>query len=167
MRFLSDSECVTWCATRGIGILPDRNSYPAIEEPEFHFVDLTYDADSGRKVANAHYLFSLVEPAPETLLWLCAWSIWPSSEHMPLFYRFRQALGEHRPLIETPGHLVTASDRDDALSVVATSLLFVWDCFGISATGRDAFKVSHDEYCWFASRDRDVADRLSQKLTAA
>jgi hypothetical protein len=165
MRFLSFSECVNWCSERGISTpTGDHSHAPAIEEPEFHFADLPYDIDSGRKVACAEHLYSLVEPSPETLLWLTAWSVWPSSQHMPLFDRFRQSLGEFRPLIEAPGHLVTAADADDARSIIAVSLLFLWDCFGISASGREAFKVSHDEYCWFASRDSENAARLSKQF---
>jgi hypothetical protein len=75
-------------------------------------------------------------------------AVWPSSQHMPLFTRFRQALGESRPLIEAPGHVVSASDSGDAVSVIATLLLFPWDCYGISASGRDAFYISHDEFCF-------------------
>ena len=85
---------------------------------------------------------------------------------MPLFTRFREALGEHRPLIEAPGHIATASDTDDAVSIIATSLLFIWDCYGISSTGRDAFYLLHDEYCYFASRDASVAERVTSEFAA-
>ena len=83
---------------------------------------------------------------------------------MPLFTRFRQALGESRPLVECPGHLVAASESDDAVSVIATALLFIWDCYGISSSGRDAFYISHDEYCLFGSRDASVAAEVKQQL---
>ena len=76
---------------------------------------------------------------------------------MPLFTRFREAFGEHRPLIEAPGHLVTPSETDDAVSIISTALLFMWDCYGISSSGRNAFYFSHDEYCYFASRNAEVA----------
>jgi len=58
---------------------------------------------------------------------------------MPLFTRFREALSERRPLIEAAGHLVTPAETDDAVSIIATALLFIWDCYGISSSGRDAF----------------------------
>jgi hypothetical protein len=47
---------------------------------------------------------------------------------MPLFTRFREAFGEKRPLIETPGHLLTPEEADDAISIIAVSLLFLWSC---------------------------------------
>ena len=73
---------------------------------------------------------------------------------------------EQRPLIEAPGHIVTPAETDDAVSIIATSLLFIWDCYGISSSGRDAFYFSHDEYCYFDSRDASVAERVTSELAA-
>lgn len=131
-----------------------------------NIVDVKYPADSGAKVSLARYLFSLVAKDEETLLLVDDWAVWPSSQHMPLFTRFREALGEHRPLIEAPGHLVTPSQTDDAVSIVSTALLFIWDCYGISSSGRDAFYFSHDEYCYFASRDAEVAAEVQKTQTS-
>jgi hypothetical protein len=64
---------------------------------------------------------------------------------MPLFARFRAALGEQRPLIDIPGHLVDGpKDDDDGLSVLVVSMLFLWDCWVFSAAGAVIW-VSHDE----------------------
>ena len=68
--------------------------------------------------------------------------------------------------MDSPGHLVAASDADDAVSIIATSLLFIWDCYGIASSGRDAFYISHDEFCFFASRDEAVAARVAEQLAA-
>ena len=89
------------------------------------------------------------------------WYVWPSSAHLPLWSRFREALGETRSLIDAPGHLVSNSDSEDGISIIALALLFVWDCYGISASGEDAFFISHDEYCLFVSRDARRAERVA------
>jgi hypothetical protein len=60
---------------------------------------------------------------------------------MPLFTKFREALGEQRPLIEAPGHLVTPAEAGDAISIITVALLFIWNCHALSASDRDA--VSH------------------------
>jgi len=130
-------------------------------------VKIPYEGDSGRKVWLANLLYSLVPPAPETLLWIQDFEVWPSSQHLPLFTRFRQALGESRSLYDTPGHLVTSSDSEDSVSIIATSLLFLWDCYGITSSGRDAFHVSHDEYCWFVTRDAALAAQTTQEVSSA
>jgi hypothetical protein len=166
MRFLTRTEWESWCSERDVPLREDGWVRPDINSDFFHTVDVPYHADSGSKVAIARFLFSLVQPQPETLLLIDDWAVWPSSQHAPLFMRFRQALGERRELIEAPGHLVSASDSDDAISIVATSLLFIWDCYGISSSGRDAFYVSHDEFCFFGSRDESTAAQVAERVAA-
>lgn len=166
MRFLSPEDWQAWCVERNVPLRETVRVRPVIAAGHFHIVEVPYDGDSGRKVSLARLLFSVVAPEPESLLLLDDWEVWPSSQHLPLFTRFRQALGESRPLIESPGHLVAASDHDDAVSIIATALMFFWDCYGISASGRDAFYVSHDEYGYFASRDASVAARVGEQFKA-
>lgn len=130
----------------------------------FHSAKLEYPKDSGRKVWFAKHLLSLVDREPEALLLIDDWAVWPSCQHEPLFTRFREALGENRPLIEAPGHLIESTDDENAQSVVVTALLFMWDCYGISSSGRDAFFFSHDEYCIFVSRDIEVLNHVVSEL---
>lgn len=74
MRCLTYSECAEWCARRdfptqhieGYVVGPD----PDITSPPVHFVKFPPTTDSGRKVAFGRFLYSLVAPAPELLLWL-------------------------------------------------------------------------------------------------
>ena len=147
MRFLTPEQRQAWCVERQVPLREAGWIRPDIGFEHFHIADLPYPPDSGAKVSLARHLFSLVASDSETLVLVDDWAVWPSSQHLPLFTRFREALGEHRPLIEAPAHVVTPADADDAISIVATSLLFIWDCYGISSTGRDAFYISHDEYC--------------------
>src|SRR5207249_780691 len=119
---------------------------------------------SGAKVSFARSIFDLIDPAPEVLLWLGEWSVWPSNQHLPLVTRWRPGFGEVRPLIEAPGQLAEPPDLDDAVSILTVALLFVWDCHVITGSGRDALYVSHDEYGWFASRDPTIAATASERL---
>ena len=168
MRCLTHSECAEWCARRdfptrhieGYVVGPD----PDITSPPFHFVKFTLPTDSGRKVAFGRFLYSLVDPAPELLFWLGDWAVWPSSQHMPLFTRFRQAHGESRPLIDASGHMLTSDETDDAVSILIVSLQFVWNCHLLTSSGRDAVFVSHDEFGWFASRDESITESVRQKI---
>ena len=166
MRFLTQPEWQTWCTERQFPLKEAGWIRPNIDPDCFHIIDVPYRTDSGAKGYMARFLLSMVAPDPETLLLIDDWAVWPSSQHMPLFTRFREALGERRNLIEAPGHLVTSADSDDAISIVATALLFVWDCYGISSSGRDAFYISHDEYCYFGSRDAAVTTQVKERLAA-
>jgi hypothetical protein len=162
MRFLTPAEWQTWCTDRNVPLRDVGWIRPDVGPNHFHIAELRYPADSGAKVSLARDLLSLVAKEEETLLLVDDWAVWPSSQHLPLFTRFREALGEHRPLIEAPGHLVTSAETDDGVSIVCTALLFIWDCYGISSSGRDAFYFSHDEYCYFASRDAGVAAEIQK-----
>lgn len=171
MKFLNYQECAAWCSARRF---PTRQiggyivgPHPDLRSPEFHFVDFTPPSESGRKVWFAKFLYSLVDPFPELLLWLGDWAVWPSSQHMPLFTRIREALGEQRPLIEAPGNLAMPADAEDAISIMAVSLLFVWNCHVLTASGRDAIFISHDEFGWFASRDAAVAESARKQIATA
>ncbi len=157
MQFLTQTEWHSWCISRQIPLKNVSWIRPDINAEQFHAIDIPYPKDTGAKVSLACHLLSLVACEPESLILLDDWDVWPSSQHLPLLTRFREALGEHRSLIEAPGHIITASDKDDAISIVITALLFIWDCYGISSSGRDVFYFSHDEYCYFASRDAAVA----------
>ena len=170
MKFLTSAECGAWSGGRG---LPTRDYYghghlrPVAEPDGFTRVEFKLPKDSGRKVWLSRFLYSFLDPSPELLIWLGEWGVWSSSEHMPLMTRLRQALGEPRSLIETPGHLVTPEEVDDGISLLAVALLFVWDCHVITASGRDVIFVSHDEHGWFGSRDAGVADFVSGQLAEA
>ena len=168
MQCLAYNECADWCSRRDF---PTRfkDGYisgpdPDLQSPPFHLVGFTPPIDSGRKVWFSRFLYSLIEPSPELLIQLGDWAVWPSSQHMPLFTRFRQACGERRPLIEAPGHLFTPDEADDAVSIIGISLLFVWNCHILSASGRDAIFISHDEFGWFASRDATVTNCIRIRL---
>ena len=168
MRFLSDSECVAWCVQHGYATREstDEPSPTILDfESDFHFVDFNFPNDSGKKVWLARTLYSLLDSAAELLIWLDDWDVWPSSQHMPLFRRFRESLGEHRPLIETPGHLLVPTEAEDGVSILIVALQFIWNCHVLSGSGREAVFVSHDEHGWFASRDEFTATAARRQLT--
>ena len=167
MRFLTAEECVAWC---------DARDYATVHHPGyliptpcdpigFGFAAYAPPVDSGVKVYLCRELFAKLEPAPEYLVWLGSWSVWPSSQHFPLVSALRRAHGEQRPLIEAPGFLAARAELDDALTYFIVAMLFVWDCHVFSASGQEALFVSHDEVGWFASRDEFKVARVRQHLS--
>ena len=172
MRCLTYAESAEWCARSGYPTRK-REGYivgpePDIQNaPEFHRVDFALPTDAGKKVWLARLLYETADSAPEVLIWLADWAVWPSCQHMPLFMRFREAFGEHRPLIEAPSHLVSVDEIEDGMSILIVSMLFYWDCHVLTASRRDAVFVSHDEIGWFGSRDLSVAQSVSAALKEA
>lgn len=149
MRCLTYRECADWCRDHGYPVI-DADYYgrpaPTVREL-FPEIPLRYPADSGQKVELAR---AIVRSMPgELLFWVGEWAVWPSSQHMPLFTRLREAWGEKRPLIEAPGHLLGQEELDDAVSILAISLLFIWDCHVFSKKLSPIFFCSHDEWNGF------------------
>jgi hypothetical protein len=164
MQFLSPVEWQAWCVARQVPLREAGWIRPDLRANGNHIAKLEYPNDSGRKVVLARRLIPLIASEGESLVLVDDWAVFESCQHLPLFTRFREALGERRPLIEAPGHLVDPAEIDDAISIVAICLFYFWDCYGISASGRDAFYISHDEYCYFASRDVDVTNRVASEF---
>lgn len=177
MRICTYKECAEWCATHGYPtrqieghiVGPD----PHLTEPDFRFAMFSIPEDAGRRVALAKHLLSLLDESAELLVQIGDWAVWPSGQHMPLFDRFREAFGERRSLVEAPGHMIPNGERDDAVSILVVSVLYLWNCHVLSATGDQALFVSHDECGWFAVRggqSLEPANKLLQEfgvLTAA
>jgi hypothetical protein len=63
---------------------------------------------------------------------------------MPLFLKWRHALGESRDLMEVPGLLCGQGDDDDGFSAFVISGLFLWDCWVYCRNGV-IVELSHDE----------------------
>jgi hypothetical protein len=142
MRFESESGCLEWCIQHRYQVkkLPTGRSAPRTDD--LAFVDMRFEADAGRRIAlSKHVLKSYEKPV---LIWVTDWGIWPSSEHMPLFARFRQALGESRSIAEAPGY-VADPRNDDTLSLLSIAVLFLWDVYVLPEEQGHIFFSSHDE----------------------
>lgn len=168
MRTCTYNECAEWCAAHryptrhieGLLVGPD----PDLTEPEFPFVKFSIPEDAGRRVALVKNLIASIDPNAELFVQIGDWSVWQSGQHMPLFDRFRQVFGESRPLIEAPGHVLAPAEREDAISILVVSVLYLWNCHVLSAHGDQALFVSHDEYGWFAVRDSNSIESVRKLL---
>jgi len=93
----------------------------------------------------------------EVLVWIQNWKIWPSSSHLPLLQRLREAMGERGSLEDCPGHCFSSNEFSDAISMTVLALEFYWDCLIVGKSGRCVFYVSHDEYYAFMTPDSSIA----------
>jgi len=164
MQFLTHGECVEWARGRKFPLSETQPTWITLQRefptPPFHLILIKFPKDSGKKVVLAKMLYSLFEESANVLIWIEGTEIWPSSQHMPLLQRLRESLGEKRPIDKTPGHLVSIKDKDDAVSLILISLLFIWDCHILAESGQEAVHISHDEFAWFASHDPKLAEKV-------
>jgi hypothetical protein len=164
MRCLTDDECAAWCREHGYPVTAN-GAYgrpaPLVDE-HFNLVRLALPDDAGRRVSLARDVIRRVSQRDDLLLWIDQWDIWPSSQHPPLFTRFRQAFGETRPLIAAPGHHFEQGQFDDGLSVLIFAMLFSWDCHVLSASRGPVFFTCHDEWsAFFVPPEQEAAPILA------
>jgi hypothetical protein len=157
MHVLTDAECLVWlknnCPPKIVSDTGDLQLY----EGGLFSVRYSYPKDSGKKVALAKMILRKCFGDSKPLIWLRNWEIWPSSGHVPILLRIRQALNHLEPLEETPGHVFDSTEKDDAASLVILSLEFYWDCLIVAAERPVICLLSHDEYCAFISqKDEDL-----------
>lgn len=146
MLFLTKDQCRRWASDHKYPPGEQANSVLA-DGPPFLCQTFAIPSDAGARVALAREIWAGVGSGqPEALLWVTDWSVWPSSEHMPLADAMRRGFGEDRPLHVAPGCLVRLGEDEQALSVLVMAVLFLWDCWVLSPTGKRAAFFSHDEY---------------------
>jgi len=104
------------------------------------------EEDSGAKVGLARMLANTFLERRSAVLWITETGIWPSTEHMDLFLRYRASYGETRTVKEAPVHIFEQDDGDAMISIVAIALFFAWGFDLISRDRSLAMTVSHDEW---------------------
>jgi hypothetical protein len=162
MQFLSRDACAAWCATARIDCLSG-DAYP--REPSGPSEKFEIPADAGRRVALARLLWeSVAASAPQVLLWVTEFGVWPSGEHSPLAESARTAWGAPGPLSNYPGHLVYLGEHEDGLSVLVLAVLFLWDCWVLPSGGTKAVFISHDEFGVAYFREESEREALSRRL---
>src|SRR5213593_4894880 len=73
------------------------------------------------------------------------WGVFPSGERMHIFERLRLSYGIAEPLIDKCGHELTHQEFEDTSSLVTLAVLFLWDCYVLTPSGKPALWFSHDE----------------------
>ena len=163
MQFLTKDQCLAWTSAQGFPF-DGRPDHRILEDTGFHHTHCPTPADSGARVALARFLWNTLSDRSERLLWVTEWSVWPSSEHMPLNSALRQAFGETRHLIDVPGHLFQLGEDETGLSFYVVAMLFFWDAYLLGAGGDFLAFISHDEYGVVMTRDVGEGIVLEQQL---
>jgi hypothetical protein len=142
MKIISKQECEDWLKAN---LRKDfvGESFNAIYP---HCASYHLPVDTGKKTALARTLTHALDGRQPGLFWITAWGIFPSSENMALFDRYRLSLGENRPIHDAPGHIFSESDLPQLECLLDLSLYFFWDATLFDGAGTLAIKIGHDEY---------------------
>ena len=143
MGGMTDQEARNWCSRHGI---PVGHHGPETSRLGSGVLFCIPD-ESAARVQLSQLLYPTTFEIPgSVLLWTGDWGVWPSGEHMPLFTRFREALGETRPLSEANAHEFDAPQSEDGESLLLLHCLFLWDCWVIAEGGTYIAFFCHDEW---------------------
>jgi hypothetical protein len=103
--------------------------------------------DSGAKVCLARIIANTFLDVGPTVLWINETGIWPNSEHLDLFSRYRLSYGEGRSVSDAPVHIFdSVEDRDTFISILCLSLFFIWGTEITDLNRTRALTISHDEW---------------------
>lgn len=123
MRCITDSEITDWLRERSI----PKDPYRGDATPRFY---LQFYAPTNHRRIDAfvrHY-FERVLPAADSLIHLTDRGLYQQSE-MIAISGIRASRGEHRMLIDSPGHFLTSSEREIGVSLFSLSASFAWSSY--------------------------------------
>jgi hypothetical protein len=160
MRIIGKEDTVRWLSAKGVSVWNDIPSFRKF----YKALNSQIPADSGRKTAIGRALASHFNTADESLLWIHEFGIWPSSEDPNLFERFRQSLGEPRPLFDAPGHIFTQTDLKDVASLLSLVLYFIWGAVLYCPTKGLGIEIDHDEFITIFVMNKNDASKISEEL---
>lgn len=170
MRSITENECLLWIKDQGIQTTQYVNAADFLRGMPFQnfaAVRFSLPKDSGQRVALARGLLFQLKPQSNILVRLRNWMVWPSSGHVPLVARLRQAMGCEKALEEQPGHLFDSTEIDDVISLLIVSLEFYWDCFIVDSNQRLLCFVSHDGHMVLMSRDQAYLEHVREMIETA
>lgn len=121
---LTDEECSKWLAFHKLPADPyrSRGSKPPFYE-QFQLPHHPF-----RISALFRSVLYCAEPFETALLHITDWGLY-EPDQMAVIAGVRKAHGEHRPLIESPGHLFTATERDLLIGVLSLVTSYGWTAY--------------------------------------
>jgi hypothetical protein len=150
MRIIEQVEIDEWCSERGFGINETHQPHLPSSKVVIHKYFGQSVNPRGQEAETAREVIAALGGWDECLLWITLWSIWPSSEDWPLFYRTREEVGERRSLEIAPGHIFQAGEKDICRTFLEVVLRNGWDAYVLpvrrNAIGLKWLFASHDEW---------------------
>ena len=109
-----------------------------------HIEQYAIPKDVATIILLAKVIVSMFDRELQVLLHIKEWSVWPSTEHMPLYSQLRLSYRETTNLIDKPGHLFNQTEMNELLSCIIIGLIFSWDCEVYSLSNATYSLTSHD-----------------------
>jgi hypothetical protein len=104
------------------------------------------------------------EDTSEWLLWVLEWDIWPNEEYPELWDEIREHHGEHRWLINAPGHLFARQEKGLARAMMRLAMLFGWTAFLIPNPASFVVFIDDDELMSIQAKDMSSVSDLAAQV---
>ena len=123
MTMLTDTVCAEWLTTRGIAEAPHSRAGAALPHAKVRL-----PAKPLRQAAISRQLVATCEPFECALLQFTDWPFYKADE-MAVLCGLRSLHGDSRPLIESPGHLFAAAERDLLIGMLSLAIYYGYSAY--------------------------------------
>jgi hypothetical protein len=155
MKCFTSSEGSEWLRERAITEAPYSQDDPA-EAYCFQFEPRTRPS---RLTALMRALFDTFGEFPGALLVFNDWPLYQPDE-MALMDSLRRGHGEHRSLIDAPGHLFTPTEQAEAIGHSYLAVVFGWSAYLYLASGAATVLLWEGDLVDFWSKDERMIQRV-------
>jgi hypothetical protein len=151
MKCLTLSECSEWLRERKIIESPYSH-----DQPEgAHCFQFEPPVKPSRLTAFSRVLLGAFGEFPGALVVFTDWSLYHPDE-MALVRSLRQGHGEHRWLLDAPGHLFAPSEEAEAIGHCYLSVMFGWSAYLYFASGAATIHFWEGDLVDFWSPDQSL-----------
>jgi hypothetical protein len=150
MKCLTNKECLEWLESHRIDAVSAESWPVVVGDYEVYFAAPNKARDQGQIACD---LVTWLGEFETGLLWLSDWPFYRPHE-MAITLGLRHAHGEHRQIIEAPGHVFEFKERAELVGWVSLMMGFGWDGhLFISPFCGSMFQTSHEDFVWVATTD--------------
>jgi len=168
MQFLTLQEAYDWLGKTPLIVQRDRNDLSFPKGPNFCFkLELPTKIYRVSNFVNYLLPYERGSLSCRSLLWFTDWGMWNEIHEragMFMLEQMRAARGEHKPLIERPGHLFDCSESTALQSFLILPVLFSWDAYLAPESGEYFVFNSHDESVYVVSGTQRTHEKLFEDL---
>ena len=151
MKSLTPNECSDWLRERHIIEAPDSHDGPMVA----HYFQFAPPAKPSRLTAFTRTLVGAFGEFPGALVVFTDWSLFCPDE-MALVASLRRGHGEHRWLIDAPGHLFEPTEEAEAIGHCYLAMTFGWSAYLYLASGAATVNFWEGDLVDFWSRDESL-----------
>ena len=165
MQLLTIPECKTSCEDRQIKL--DDRGHPLRALDGQYALRCAFPKSPTQFLWFCQFIERSLQPRESCLLWVTDWGIFCSAENLHLYYKLRQAYGDHRLLHEAPGHLFLKFESDDLVTFIELSMLSGWDAYLLPTVGYAWGFISHHEEVELVFQTPEPVEQSKAELSKA